>query len=67
MTRHSLTYITCGLPVPELKETVEGPFDTSYTLLLILQSILSVESLYSDVRPVLTLVEIQKSKVRNKK
>lgn len=67
MVGRDLTYIACRLPVPELKKTVERPFDTSYTLFLILESILGIESPNSDVRPVLSLVEIQKSKIRNKK
>lgn len=67
MVRQDLTYLTCSLAIPELKEPVERPFDTSYTLLLVLKGILGIESLNSDVRPVLSLVKIQKSKIRNKK
>lgn len=59
MMRRNLTYLTCSLPVPELKKPVQGPFDASYTLLLTLESILSIESLNRDFGPVLTLIEIQ--------
>lgn len=62
--RSTFVYLLALSWIPNLVETVTDPLDTLYTRLLILRGIFVCEHLRRKIGPVVSLVEIQKTQVR---